>query len=362
MIVDNIVGTVESDYNNVTGWLYSQYHRYVEDLPFTATKAVNTRAEIDLKAILPAGADIVRSHRRESHQVVLAVVEDARSLSHDLALTLELSTSSHFVVSVAAATSEIAWLTVCDIAEKVPESALDDDKVSVAIWQHSNSGPSFKYKTVTAPSWGEVDRNYPNQLARELEKMTQVREPANQGKIILWHGPPGTGKTSAIRTLMREWKEWCSFHYVSDPERMFQSPGYLMEVGSDDEAEWRLVIAEDSDDFLRADAKEKASASMARLLNFSDGILGQGSNTIFLLTTNEEVHKLHPALVRPGRCFAQLHFPKFTANEVRQWLPPGTAAPGDGEAKTLAELIEYTKVTEKQIAHNKRDEIRGQYL
>ena len=40
--------------------------------------------------------------------------------------------------------------------------------------------------------------------------------PAAGGRLVLWHGPPGTGKTTAIRALVRAWAEWCRALFIVD--------------------------------------------------------------------------------------------------------------------------------------------------
>ncbi len=95
----------------------------------------------------------------------------------------------------------------------------------------------------------------------------------------------------------------------------------------------------------RSSARKEAGAALGRLLN-TDGILGQGCNTLILLTTNERMDRLHPAVVRPGRCLAQIRFTRFSA--------AGRAVAARGlrptvEPKTLAELIEYRDAA-KQIS------------
>jgi hypothetical protein len=160
-----------------------------------------------------------------------------------------------------------------------------------------------------------------------------------------------TDKTSAIRTLAREWKKWCSVQYVIDPERLFLYPSYLTDVVTTyrNDDRWRLIVAEDSDEYLRATARKEAGESLGRLLNVSDGILSEASrNTLVLLTTNERLNKLHPALIRPGRCLAQVEFTRFTVEEARNWLSRNTA--GD-KPLTLAELVERRRDM-KQITND----------
>ena len=185
--------------------------------------------------------------------------------------------------------------------------------------------------------------NYARRTAAGLGGLMSVNDPSERGgRLILWHGAPGTGKTTAARALSREWSGWCRPHYVMDPERLFGEPLYLLQVAGvdeddeDDDERWRLVIAEDCDEYLRADAKERAGASLGRLLNLCDGILGHGLKVLVLLTTNEDVGRLHPAITRPGRCLSQVEFEPLAPAEARAWLGTGHGVP---EASlTLAQL------------------------
>jgi hypothetical protein len=57
---------------------------------------------------------------------------------------------------------------------------------------------------------------------------------------------------------------------------------------------------------------------------------------LMLLTSNEPVHRLHPAVVRPGRCLADVQFTLFTRAQAAEWLAgAGKTPPRDC---TLAEL------------------------
>ncbi len=135
-------------------------------------------------------------------------------------------------------------------------------------------------------------------------------------------------------------------HALCDgPERLFAERQYLLDVaGADehpddhtDEGKWRLVVAEDCDDYLRAEARERAGASVGRLLNLCDGILGHGLPVVVPLTTNEDVGRVRPAITRPGRCLSQVEFLPLAPAEARRWLGDDAAAAPERPI-TLAEL------------------------
>jgi hypothetical protein len=244
------------------------------------------------------------------------------------------------------------------MVKDIPPRQIDEDRVPLWLWHRGPSGPDCKSKVIKAPTWEEVGRNYTSEASGSLGELMKMEKPENSGKIILWHGAPGTGKTSAIRTLMREWKSWCNFHYVSDPEDMFKNPSYLMTVSTSDDNAWRLVIAEDCDGLLRPDARNDTGNGLGRLLNFSDGILGQGTNTLFLLTTNVQLDSLHPALTRPGRCLGQMEFKKFTRKNMMDWMPEGVTVPN--QEMTLAEMIDH--VNKRKISTGLETKQFGTYI
>ncbi len=70
-----------------------------------------------------------------------------------------------------------------------------------------------------------------------------------------------------------------------DPERLFSDVGYLMDIaiGEEDASgknRWRLLLLEDCDELIRGEAKHTAGQALSRLLNLTDGLLGQGRNVL----------------------------------------------------------------------------------
>lgn len=135
---------------------------------------------------------------------------------------------------------------------------------------------------------------------------------------------------------------------VLDPERLFNDVGYLMDIaiGEDDgsaKGRWRLLLLEDCDELIRGEAKHTAGQALSRLLNLTDGLLGQGRNVLVGVTTNEDLERLHPAVVRPGRCLARIEVGPMTRREAVSWL--GTEEGVGREGATLAELFALRRGT-----------------
>jgi hypothetical protein len=227
----------------------------------------------------------------------------------------------------------------------------------VTFWTYTPHGPMPSMRTIAVPEWSEIDANYSAETRTALDAIMYGFRPAHGGQLILWHGTAGTGKTFALRALAWEWREWCQLHYVVDPDTFFgEHADYLMNVlmqpgvpmmaftggiagagwtsyatadmvGADDaddedapEQAWRLLVLEDTGELLTPDAKSLIGQGLSRFLNVVDGLLGQGLRILVLVTTNEEIQTLHPAVARPGRAAANVEFGTLSEAEAAAWL------------------------------------------
>jgi hypothetical protein len=260
-------------------------------------------------------------------------------------------------VEVVATTDDLAC-AVLDQAtagaeEELPE---DDPRVEIGFWHWAGTGARRRELPIAASPWAEIRRNYPTDAAGAFDQLLALDGDGLKGRILLIHGPPGTGKTTALRALAKEWRAWCQLDFVIDPEHLFSSSGYLIEVvmGQGNDAKpWRMLLLEDCDELIRPGAKASAGQALSRLLNLTDGLLGQGRQVLVAITTNEDLAHLHPAVTRPGRCLAQIEVGRLPQAQAAAWLaeseldpatvpgsvPATVPASVPAEGLSLAELI-----------------------
>jgi hypothetical protein len=252
-------------------------------------------------------------------------------------------------VSVRLAADSVAALDAGEafLRDRLPKREVTEDQtIPITFWSYGCNGPQETSRSIDVPTWGDIRGNYPVRVAGQLERlMNPDYRPDGRGQLILWYGEPGTGKTYGLRALGWEWREWCAFHYVTDPEMFFGRPDYMLQVilgqewdDDEDEKRWKLLILEDTGELLAADAKAQTGQGLSRLLNVVDGIIGQGLHVIVLVTTNDHLRQLHPAVARQGRCLAKIEFVPFTSKEAKDWRARN-GVERDGGAGTLASLF-----------------------
>lgn len=252
-------------------------------------------------------------------------------------------------VAVAGKDREAVEHVVAEIVATLRDREPRRDDVPITFWAHAAGRAVDQRRSITAPSWAEIRANYHPAASEALDNLMAAGEPGHGG-LLLWHGQPGTGKSYALRALAREWRDWCDTHVISDADAFLGGhTSYLLEAlmrthrSDRDNRRWRLIVLEDAGELLAADARAVAGQALSRLLNVTDGLLGSGLRALVLVTTNEPLQRLHPAVVRPGRTWAEVEFPPLPAADANAWLEAHDSDARVERDVLLAELFALTR-------------------
>lgn len=264
-------------------------------------------------------------------------------------ISLERGWAGHLSVEVAATELEAARDLAQEFVTKFGRKREPEDgsRICVSFWRDSSPLPDSTDRFLDTVRWADIAANYSATTSRELDRLMGSTGPTlDGGRLMLWHGKPGTGKTYALRALAHEWKQWCEIHYITDPEALLGRAGYLLHLivhETGDETRWRLFVMEDTGELLSIDARQNVGQALSRLLNTTEGLLGQGLRVLFLITTNEELGRLNPAVTRAGRCLSAVEFAPLTRDEARKWLIQSGLERDPKASLTLSDLYAITR-------------------
>lgn len=160
------------------------------------------------------------------------------------------------------------------------------------------------------------------------------------GRLHILAGPPGTGKTSIIYSLLTE-----------DPV-FFLIPGtYVSQLQGPELVSFLLdnkinnkpsvLIIEDADSSLENRATGSGS-NVSSLLNAVDGLLSEHLDLRVIATTNLDTLSIDKALLRPGRLGSLVTLPELTYEEsmiALDKISPENEITLDKGSYTLAELF-----------------------
>ena len=325
------------------------FHGVAADRGYPATES--QRRAVDAQSLdkVRAAATAVLFEVYEEHEETL-VLDWGECCIH-LQLQTSATASPWLRAYVAGPAIEAVRTALGELKELLPTVASDEDEGSVEVrfWMGGSHERAARVeRRLAVPRWSEVSHNYPANTRRELETvMSDLEGLARRGRVLLWHGPPGTGKTYAVRALAREHSSVATVDCIVEPELFFSKGArYLtdvLDVEDDlDDERWHLLIVEDADELISADAKMRSGQGLSRLLNLADGLFGQAIRVLILVTTNEPMTSFHPALVRPGRCGSLVSFQRFALDEAQEWLRGAGSSEAVSGPVTLAELFAMT--------------------
>ena len=211
-------------------------------------------------------------------------------------------------LTVTAATDQLAREVLQAAAANAEEPAPDENEtVTVGFWHQGRCG-SLKNveRDIAVESWERIRNNYSSPAASALEAAMATGPRELPGAFSCSTDLPGTGKTTALRALAHALAIVVPVGGRARPGATLGDSAYLRELrGPRGRRRRESVASGRARGLRRVDSCRRQKGrgqSLARLLNLTDGIVGQGLTMLLAITTNKPIHQLHPAIVRPGRC------------------------------------------------------------
>jgi len=200
---------------------------------------------------------------------------------------------------------------------------------------------TYSIKESYEPEFEEVH----NRLVDSLNK--------NESGLYLFHGDPGTGKTTYIKYLSSLLKRDMIYvptsfvDYIADPAFL---PALLHKKQS-------VLIIEDAEKALLARDPSDSSSIVSTILNITDGIMANVFNIAVIATYNSPRQDVDKALLRKGRLKGEYRFDKLkieTAQKIVNKVKKGYKVK---EPMSLADIYNLDVIetdTTKELTEEKR--------
>ena len=229
-----------------------------------------------------------------------------------------------------------AWLqsrfaqegTIIKVATGIPEKrTLDIDEFYVPSSSEEMGRPSF-YPWINVP----------------LETYFKEFMASSESVLVLF-GPPGTGKSTLLRSLIHSGNYTSILAYNRE---VVESPLLVDTFYNDNKA--RILAYEDIDNHLKS--RDDGNLLMSTFLNASEGVIQHPGKKIVLSTNLATIDKIDPALLRVGRCFDILQFHELDESQAHQVLKDVGREPKDFSTKpkwTLAEVLNKENTVRQRV-------------
>jgi len=195
--------------------------------------------------------------------------------------------------------------------------------------------------------------NYSEQVVKNFDYISnQFSNKEPFGRLVIIHGPPGSGKTRMLKSFIHEIKQEKNKYIFFQPELLsrynISSITKLLMEAVDDYSAITIFI-EDADDVLVPRQSDNMTA-ISTLLNFADGFIGNMLNLRIIATTNAAKPDIDVALKRAGRLCKIVDVAYLDPDHVNRIFERLTGKPGTFEEKMVLADIYAEAYKENGVA------------
>ena len=183
-----------------------------------------------------------------------------------------------------------------------------------------------------------IDENYNEDLVKINPSIINFLNSTDETGIILFHGIPGTGKTTYIRSLISN----CSTRFIYMPNNIVQcisQPEFISFISS---FPGSVLVLEDCEELVKLRGQNETNSGIANLLSLGDGLLGDALKIKIICTFNCELKKIDKALLRKGRLKYRYEFLPLTSEKSNNLFRKLNIISINKDPLTIAEIYNFT--------------------
>lgn len=227
-----------------------------------------------------------------------------------------------------------------NIIDNVPS----DNKIEIIV--QNQSGFDFIEHSIK-PTEVDIDTMYNDDFADVYDHIVDKLNTADKG-IVLFHGDPGTGKTTLIRHLTTVVNK----KFIFVPINMIghiSSPSFIQDLVTN---KGNVLVIEDCENFIQ-DRSISENSIVSSLLQVTDGILSDILSLKVICTFNTDITRVDPALMREGRLIAEYKFEQLSQEKADKLA--GEPVEGPRTLSNIFNELTYTqnKKVEQTIGFGK---------
>ncbi len=183
---------------------------------------------------------------------------------------------------------------------------------SIGLVVNSTSGLSVVDSKIKKPKLSIANYYNDDLPHHQLLRLLKAR---NKNGLFLFHGAPGTGKSTYIRYLIHNQNKRVIFMPVGIA-RNLESPEFISLLIENPNT---ILVIEDAEDLL-VSREINHNSGISTLLNLTDGLLGESLGIQVICTFNTKLENIDRALVRKGRLLQMYEFQPLSLEKTNSLL------------------------------------------
>lgn len=206
-------------------------------------------------------------------------------------------------------------LGVSSVLDEFKSFIVPRKAAAVGVLMSTQFGLKVKSVDFAPPTISDLDLNYGSGFKTKAHDPIIRKLNERKAGLMLFHGAPGTGKSTYIKLLTSLVKREFIFIPVGMANEL-GAPSFVKLLMSHQDA---VLVLEDAEQALQSREKDFwNSSTVSTLLNLTDGILGTLLNISIIATYNADKQSIDSALLRKGRLMFDYSFGKLNADDANK--------------------------------------------